>query len=265
MSQVNLLPRLSRVGSSAIVASQGNGGSRRKSTVNQIEEHSGFVTYPASGGIRSPNLAEEIAKLVEDIARRHGYPASGDQRTRGAFDRDLAIELGGHEALQTGEALRNDVWEFITLILCPDFVSWRFPNAGAMRFEGGPKNAIQRLWVRGRMLDRGSGHENRWGLVKALSEDAMVQIFERASLSCESRLARVLAEAWVATSKRIGTGRMEGVMRRATKMVRVKNEIVDLAFLGDNALSNEIQSIFDRIVDPATAVSEPAEVTTEVE
>jgi hypothetical protein len=116
-----------------------------------------------------------------------------------------------------------------------------------MRFEGGPRNAIQRLWMRGSTLDRGPGHEDRWGLVNALSEDAMVQIFERASLSGEPRLARAIAEAWVVTAGRIGRSRMEDVMRRATKLVRLRNEIVALAFLSDHVLLAEIQSIFDRI------------------
>lgn len=251
MSRVNLLPRLSGIGASAIVARQGDGISSRSSAVELIEEHSGFVTFAASGGARSLELAGEIAMLVEETARRHGYPASGDQKTRAAFDRDLAIELGGLEALQTGEALRDDVWAFMTLVLCPDVVAWRFPDAAAMRFEGGPRNAIQRLWMRGSTLDRGPGHEDRWGLVNALSEDAMVQIFERASLSGEPRLARAIAEAWVVTAGRIGRSRMEDVMRRATKLVRLRNEIMDLAFLSDDLLVAEIRSIFERVAGVA--------------
>ena len=252
MSRVELLPRLSGIGTSAIIARAGDDISKRNTAAKLIEQYSSYVTYAASGGARNCRLATQIAALVEETARRHGYRANGKQKNRAAFDQDLAIELGGHEALQSGEALRDDVWSFIALVLCRDVVAWRFPDGAAMRFEGGPRNAIQRLYMRGTTLDRGREHEERWGLVKALSEDAMVQIFERASLASEPRLARAIAEVWVSTAGRIGRSRMEEIMRRATKHVRLKNEIVDLAFLNDHLLFAEIHSIFDRIAGEAT-------------
>ena len=80
------------------------------------------------------------------------------------------------------------------------FHSWlpgAFLDLSPKRFTGGVRNAFQRLWMRGSTLDRGEDRPDRWGLVRALSEDAMVQIFERASISSDARLARAVAEAWV--------------------------------------------------------------------
>lgn len=82
-----------------------------------------------------------------------------------------------------------------------------------------------------------------------MSEDAMVQIFERASISGEHRLARSIAEAWVSTAAQIGRGRMEDVMRRATKYIRVRNEIYDLASLEDDALQTEINRAFGKVIE----------------
>ena len=103
--------------------------------------------------------------------------------------------------------------------------------------------------MRGTCLDRGEAHADRWGLVRELSEDATVQIFERASISVEHRLARSIAEAWVFTAAQIGRGRMEDVMRRTTKYIRVRNEIYDLASLEDDALHSEISRAFGKVIE----------------
>ena len=122
-------------------------------------------------------------------------------------------------------------------------------EARALLPAGGARNALQRLWMRGVTLDRGEGHAERWALVRGLSEDAMVQIFERASISGEYRLARSIAEAWVSTAANIGRGRMEDVMRRATKYIRVRNQIYDLASLEDDALHSEISRAFGKVIE----------------
>ena len=96
-------------------------------------------------------------------------------------------------------------------------------------------------------MDLGDEALDRWQLVNALSEDAMVQIFERASLSGDRKLAQSIASAWLKTSRHIGRGRMEEVMRAATKLVRLRNEIVDLGGLEHSLLTQEIERIFFRV------------------
>lgn len=189
-----------------------------------------------------PSLRFVCVSYSADLARKHAVEA------RGQFDRVAAIALALEPALRTGEALRDDVWAFLTAVLAPDVVAWRFPDRAAHRYAGGVRNAFQRLWARGTVLDRGEGHADRWGLVEALSEDAMVQIFERASLAGNERLARAIAELWVETAADVGRGAMESVMRRATKLVRIRNEIIDLAILPDANLLEEVRGCFRRAV-----------------
>jgi hypothetical protein len=79
-----------------------------------------------------------------------------------------------------------------------------------------------------------------------LTEDAAVQIFERASIGGNKRLAVALSEGWIRMAAKIGRGNMEPVMRLATKLVRLRNEIIDLAGLPDNELEAAVTSFFDQ-------------------
>ena len=72
----------------------------------------------------------------------------------------------------------------------------------------------------------------------------MVQIFERASIASNDRLARAIAEAWVAVASEKGRSIMEDVMRRAIKLIRVRMEFIDLTSLTGALLRLEIIRIF---------------------
>lgn len=246
MSRVQLLPRLNELGVMKIMEYTKRGEQSSDAAIKVLDEHSSFLWYAPSGGSPSPGVAAEIAAAIREIAIKYGFPTSTDQKQRAGFDTEAAIYLGGSEVLSTGEGLRDDVWAFLTSAHLLDVLSWRFPDRNPERIRGGVRNAFQRLWVRGKTLDLGQDVPNRWSLVEALSEDAMVQIFERASLAADHALAQAIAAAWLETSRRIGKARMEDVMRSATKMIRLRNEIVDLGFLDQAILKQEIEAIFFR-------------------
>lgn len=204
------------------------------------------VRYTATGGtsIGGVRLRDLRTGIVE-IAIRHGFPRQATREELGSFDADLGAWIAEVEELATGEGLRDDVWSFVTVVLAPDVVNWRFGTARE-RFSGGVRNAFQRVWMRARVLDRGAAHPDRWGLLRQLSEDALVQITERPSLGADPVLARELAEAWVRAAGRYGRGRMEPVMRLATLRLRIRNEILAVAFLPLDELAGMLDAIFDR-------------------
>ena len=109
---------------------------------------------------------------------------------------------------------------------------------------GGVRNALQRLWTRGVTLDRGINADDRWLLVERLTEDAMVQIFGRSSVSGHPGLAQVIAETWVATAETVPLGEMEDIMRKSMKIIRLRNEIYDYPSRKDDFLMDEIVNIF---------------------
>ncbi|MCY1557285.1 hypothetical protein D9M68_941260 [compost metagenome] len=73
----------------------------------------------------------------------------------------------------------------------------------------------------------------------------MVQIFERASIGGNPPFAKALAEGWLRTAEKLGRGPMENVMRSATKVLRVRNQIVDLAYLSPDELDQIVSEAFD--------------------
>lgn len=244
MSRVDLLPRLRAVGVSHLLEGSNGAAPAPERIIEIIGENSPFVWFAASGGSARNALPGELARGLKEIAERCGYPGENSQKMRADFDREAAIWLGSHPSLNNGELLRDDVWAFLTTALLPEIVEWRYPERNQERYAGGVRNTFQRLWMRGVTLDLGDGHSDRWVLVRELSEDAMVQIFERAAIASDARLARAIARAWVDTAGLIGRGRMEDVMRRATILIRVRNQVVDLAHLQDHDLAAEIAHAF---------------------
>lgn len=242
---VLLLPRLTALGVWNILEASDARPLTPAGAKAIAESSSSMVSFAATGGNRSDCLAESVGTTIREIASGSGFPDNPSQVARSKFDHEAAIYLASNVDLRTGEALRDDVWSYLATVVVPDIVSWRFPDRAPHRFQGGVRNALQRLWTRGTVLDRGDHHQDRWGLVRSLSEDAAVQIFERASIAGNRRLAIALSEGWVHMAAKIGRGSMEPVMRRATKLVRLRNEIVDLGSLSDAELEALVTSIFE--------------------
>lgn len=209
------------------------------------------MTYAASGGSPvHPQFLSELRSRLIDIARGCGFPDRGRIADRARFDELASIHLAQLTELNGGEALRDDVWAFLACVILPDLVEWRFVDRPAERFHGGVRNTFQRLWMRGRILDRGSSAEHRWELLRELTEDALVQITERPSVGNDSRLARALAEGWLRASRQLGRSAMEDAMREAVIRLRLRNQVQLLSELDEEQLHDVIDSFF---LQPMTA------------
>ena len=203
------------------------------------------IRFAATGGTRvAPNQLSALRTRILEIARRNGFGNIGGRAGFAQFDAEMAGVFAEDPLLASGEALRDDVWAFVGLSLAPDIVHWRFGNSRE-RYLGGVRNTFQRLWMRGHALDRGANHQNRWHLLKELTEDALVQITERPSLGGDPVLARAIAEAWIRASRHHGKGAMEPIMRRAALLIRIRNEIRSLADLPPDHLAGILDDAFD--------------------
>lgn len=242
---VALMPRLKPAGfDTALARTLENFSLQKLSPITSVD-YSDVVTFSPSGGYKAEQVAESIGEKLREIAKQSGFPDSKSQTSQAQFDQLASIYLSQLPPLQTGEALRNDVWAFLATVIAPDVVVWRFPGENRARFAGGSRNTFQRLWIRGVTLDRGEYHSDRWGLIFSLSEDAMVAIFERPSVANSKQLAIAIADGWVQTAAKVGRTPMEDVMRRAMKVLRLRNEIIDLAWLEAAELQDVVASIFD--------------------
>ncbi len=203
--------------------------------------------FAPTGGTRiTPSQLQSLRDGLEEIAVASGFDRDAKSNDLAKFDSMTAAWLADFDHLQDSEALRDDVWAFVAIVIVPDIVQWRFGNTRD-RYRGGVRNTLQRLWLRGRILDRGQLARDRWGLLDALTEDAFVQIFERPSLGADPVLARALAEAWVRASARFGKNQMEPIMRRAALRVRVQNEILSITFLTQAKLAELLDQVFDSV------------------
>ena len=251
---VALLPRLKPIGVDTALERFHETGANTRSTLNILSDYSDVLSFAPSGGYKTGKAAVDLGQGLKQIAQSAGFPRRGSQSAKAGFDQEAAIYLAQAPALSSGEALRNDVWAFLATVIVPELVVWRFPGENRSRFAGGNRNTFQRLWMRGRGLDRGEDHADRWGLLRALPEDAMVQIFERPSIASSQRLSAAVAEGWMSASMAIEKGTMEDIMRRAMKILRIRNQIVDLAYLDPEQLKITVSTIFE---DAMTVKSAP--------
>lgn len=235
---VQLFPRLDRLSVDALLEG-------RPEPVVDADSLPLETRYAATGGspIRHDILIDLRAGLAE-IAADCGFPDHGSAAERAQFDERASAFLAQRAEFDGGEALRDDVWAFLACVLLPDLVAWRFADRPAERFHGGVRNTFQRLWMRGRILDRGIDADKRWELLGALTEDALVQITERPSVGNDARLARALAEGWLRASKRFGRSAMESIMREAVIRLRLRNQVQLLSELNDQELQDAIDTFY---------------------
>lgn len=216
------------------------------------------VRYAATGG--TPVPAAALASLREslvEIAQKHGFGREGGRQAHAGFDAETAALLAQSDLFCSGEALRDDVWSFVAAVLAPDIVYWRFGKS-AERYGGGVRNTFQRLWMRGRALDRGAQHPERWRLLTELTEDALVQITERPSIGGDRVLALAVAEAWLRAARHHGKAAMEDIMRRAILRIRIRNEIRSLADLPPGDLASFLNGVFG-MPEAFSVEAEPAQ------
>ncbi|EJM85116.1 hypothetical protein PMI34_04367 [Pseudomonas sp. GM74] len=241
---ITLLPRLPAPAAERLLEIYLHNGPRQWSGFNANELPEAVRFTPTGGSPISSKHLEEIRMGILHIAKNNGYDRKGTRAELSNFDAQAAAWLADQSVLASGEALRDDVWAFIAIVAAPDIANWRFGDSPE-RYLGGVRNTFQRLWMRGKLFDRGQASFDRWGLLEKLSEDAFVQITERPSLGGNPVLALGIAEAWVRASLHHGKGSMESLTRRAMLQIRVKNEVRCLDELPAENLAVVLDTIFE--------------------
>jgi len=212
------------------------------------ESHDGAV-FAATGGPRV--TAEELKALrtaVMRCATELGFPEQASMDIRGKFDADCGRCLYETMAINPGEAGRDEVWSFITMVLLPDVARWRFPKSGPRRFLGGVRNTFQRLWWRAHVL-LDPPHANPFHLLAELPEDAMVGIMERPGVSSNRQLACVIGCEAVAAAAKVPSSAREDLCRDALKRIRQRVPVLNLDALPEAASRQAIAEIFQQAAE----------------
>ena len=161
------------------------------------------ATFSTTGGIpvSSAHLIQ-LREVLDKVAIENGYskPLIRGESTNRV---DICWSRALHSVMQLSphEAACDGVWHFLTCVLVPDLVRWRWGGGSpgevsdrwlTIRHRG--RNCFGRLWWRAQYLFLPTGKENRYHLLETLTEDEMIQIMERPLLSGNLLLTRMIAE-----------------------------------------------------------------------
>jgi len=177
------------------------------------------ILAPVGGASVDRNEVRRLQSLIRARAHDASTRAGSDEAARRFFDQEVSrllfdeMDLAPHEAAQAG------VWSFLTCIVVPDVVRWRFPGddgtgTPVRRFTGGARgvrNALGRLWWRAYVLHEPEA-DDPWRLVRVIGEDQAVAILERPFLSGHPPLAREVLRAVTDSG-----GQQQELMRDLTK------------------------------------------------
>ena len=209
--------------------------------------HHPAATFTQTGGHPvSATRLHEIRMSLSRISNEYGFPDDHRNDRLRRFDFEVARYLTEHARIPLGEALRQEVWSFFTLVLAPDITEWRFPGRNRDRWLGGIRNTFGVLWRRGFLIgiDHGDGRGEGWQYLEPLTQDAMVQIVERPLLSASPRTARSIAIVWNQIAQNYPPGMMENLTRDAIRNLQASRFTHDLDGLSDEALMDRIHAAF---------------------
>ena len=256
---MNLLPQLPSIKAKVIledIASKSNCETLDPKGNFKVE---GIFYVPTGGQIINDENLEKLRNNVLEKAKEYGFPST-NQKSFLEFEYEVAKILSNWSYLwidgePSGESFRNDFWSYLSIVVMPDIVSWRwgFPPEGeptkswSVRFIGGGRNAFQRIFRRILSLDRGPSHEDRFGLIRELKEDDFSNILERTSLGSNSRIAIPLAEEYLAMRQRrkdMKASNQLKIYREATKDLRSYGVVQSLDLIDANNLKELISEVF---------------------
>lgn len=206
-------------------------------------------TYTPVGGtrVRKEEL-DQVQSAVRALAHECGYPAAQRRGAHGEFDAGCARLLLELMKVVPAESAKPGVWQFLSCVLLPDVVRWRFPGksgaaTGHERFLGGVRNALSRLWWRAYVLEGANGHSAGLRLLDRLTEEELVQLFERPTLVGCRLLTRSTAVSFLDRAE-AGFPKRQELMRDAQKRIMRLASFVSFDSLGADEMLKLTTSVF---------------------
>lgn len=224
-------------------------------------DHSDIWFGPTGGNRVTFEYLKELQFSIRELAGEYGYPITLSNSIN-EFDKRCASFI--YENMQThpSEASNLEIWMYMTTILLPDVVRWRYTSADGTtsveRYIGSSRglrrNMFGRLWWRAHLFYYPQNPEDPFILLSALTEDEQAQITERPSLSGSPKLTKEIAIAYlkvmqIIERKHINITR-RNVLREALKRI---SRLMPLTML-DMLDEQESQPVFDEVFEQATNI-----------
>jgi hypothetical protein len=235
-----LVPHLDRTRAHAIVARLS--GVPLTDVTRVLPDYPVEVTYSPVGGSRVTD--EELADLRREVltlAREHGLP---DEPTRvSEFEGRCACLLHDRLPMTPHEASHEEVWSYLTCCWLMDVALWRFgADADERRFIGNVnRNTFRRMWWRAEVLGPDID-------LNRLGEDELVSIMERPTIAGDRRLARSVAQQFLARVDRDEASERMQLMREAMKRLLRLTPFVAITSLSDEEVHGLVAATFDAAV-----------------
>ena len=221
------------------------------------------VSYAPTGGAKVPeDILEELRSDILVAAEKEGFPKARSREGQRSFDLNIAHILSDLPVIM-GDALRDEVWQYLTCKVIPDVVAWRYGAkrhsvvrgpTSEERFIGGVRNVLQRMWWRAKILRDPTSEDELWLLntsAGGLTEDNLVSLLERSSVAAYRDLCLCIAVEFIKHRQYVEgskAGSTESLFRDVMKRV-----VRLLAFANVDALREEqrtsiIRDLFTRSV-----------------
>ena len=179
-----------------------------------------------------------------------------DQQLNKRFLRDFqhAQAIEALVALNMVQIAPNEaahgIWEFISCILMPDIVRFRFPGRDRTileRFLGGPRNTFGRLWWRA-FIFRDDTESDNLTLLKQLKEDEIGQIMERRAICGNRRLVNRICRGFLESNRKYSISNRMELMRDAQKRILRLSSFISFDAIDDGQLARIIEKVFESSV-----------------
>jgi hypothetical protein len=210
--------------------------------------------YTPTGGTRATAAAlNKLRSNLLHLAMAAGYPTPASQQQAASFDAEAALALAQQMPMAPAEAAKGGVWEFLSCVLLPDIVRWRFGGTGGIatpleRFLSGRRNVFQRLWWRAfHLAPRATDAPQLPMLLHALGEDELVQLMERPSLAGIEGLPSSIASGLLAASQSYSDLTRRQLIREAQKRFLRLSSFVSFESIAPMELSRHVENVFEQV------------------
>lgn len=224
------------------------------SELTQISStHHTAVQYYETGSKVSEGNLEKLQSDVRSCAKKFGYPDPAGEQDLRSFDTECGQLLHESLKLHPSEASHLEMWAFLTCVLLPDVVRWRFPGDATTeeRFIGSDRglrrNTFGRLWWRSYLMHQ-PNLDNPYEFFDLLHEDDLVQITERNSIAASRKLTSVFVQAFVAAVTEYEDIPRREIMRETIKRVRRQLSFIVFDLLEEQQIRNLIDKQFEQTV-----------------
>lgn len=256
---IRLFPRLSRNVARQLIQDAQTASAEELEADRDLLPARGITWAPTGGNQLTRSDLVDLREHLRDTARRHGYlygtntaplPPRSDERLD--FDRALMRTFRAHFPLSVHEASRSEVWTYMSCILAPELIRWRWGNDEGKaityaRFGGSLlRNAFARLWWRGERL-RDEGADDPYGLVTQMGEDDIFQLMERGEAATRYRpLACSIARNLVpisAQGRRLKVVTSKFYRNTMMRLVRLR-PMLSFESLDEDTLDEAVRDLF---------------------